>query len=276
MAKPFLKWVGGKRQLMPELLKHVPASWRSNPERVYREPFIGGGAFFFELASNPETRPALAVLADANLRLVRTYRAIRDDVESVIALLDEHAACHSKEFFYATRANEPDNGTNAAVAAWLIYLNRTCFNGIYRVNRQGGFNVPFGDFKNPTICDAENLRACSEALKGVALEACSFSASIDDAQPGTFVYCDPPYVPLKATSNFTSYTVDGFDDKDQMLLAEKALEARERGVHILLSNSAAPRVYELYNAFVRREVSARRAVNSVAAGRGAIKELLIY
>lgn len=273
-AKPFLKWAGGKRQLLPELLTNLPAAWVEQRERVYHEPFVGGGAFFFALVGGPHCPPAHAILSDNNARLVRTYKAVRDDVEAVIEKL---ASCpYDKDFFYKMRGRKIDDEADDAVAAWFIYMNRAGFNGLYRVNKQGGFNVPFGRYTNPLICDADNLRACSQALQGVRLVHRSFEESMMEAERGDFVYCDPPYVPLKATSNFTSYTADGFGDAHQVRLRDAALELRGRGVHVLLSNSSAPRVRELYKDFSVTEVSARRAVNSKADRRGALTELLIW
>lgn len=262
-AKPFIKWVGGKRQLMPELLRRIPGTYGR-----YFEPFVGGGALFFELA------PRAASLTDVNRRLIRTYRGVRDDVEGVISLLTGYP--HTSEFFYELRASAVDSGTDVEVAAWFIYLNRTCFNGLYRVNRKNGFNVPFGRYTNPTICDYEGLRACALALQGATLEVSDFEAAVADAQTGDLVYFDPPYVPLSVTSSFTSYTADGFGSADQKRLRELASALKQRGVHVLLSNSSAGLVRDLYaDGFQVDEVSASRRVNSKASGRGAVVELLI-
>lgn len=263
-AKPFIKWVGGKRQLLPELLQRVPGSYGR-----YFEPFVGGGALFFEM------QPRAAALTDVNARLIRTYRGVRNSVEEVIALLDTYP--HSEEFFYGLRSAPIDAATDVEVAAWFIYLNRTCFNGLYRVNRKNGFNVPYGRHANPTICDAETLLACSAALQGASLEAADFEQAVADAQPGDLVYFDPPYVPLTVTSSFTSYTADGFGSADQQRLRRVALELKHRGVHVLLSNSSAQMVRELYaEHFVVHEVDARRSVNSKGSGRGSVKELLMW
>lgn len=262
-CRPFLKWVGGKRQLLPRLVAHAPATFGR-----YYEPFVGGGALFFHL------RPARAVLADANERLVRTYRGVRDDVESVIALLQTYP--YERNFYYRMRAVPIDHASDVEVAAWFVYLNRAGFNGLYRVNRQNGFNVPFGRYDNPRICDADNLRACAVALRDAELVVADFDASTRAARRGDFAYFDPPYVPLSATSCFTSYAAEGFDADDQRRLRRTAAALKKRGVKVLLSNSSAPFVRELYaSGFACVEVDARRAVSCKGDGRGPVKELLL-
>jgi len=262
MTRPFLKWAGGKRQLLPELRARMPATFGR-----YFEPFVGGGALFFDVA------PKEATLADVNDRLIRTYRAVRDSVENVIGLLETYP--YEREFFDRMRALDVDSLGDVGVAAWFIYVNRAGFNGLYRVNRAGRFNVPFGRYTNPTICDAPTLRACSEALQGVELRVSDFAAL--GAVAGDFVYFDPPYVPLSATSSFTGYASGGFGLDDQRRLRGVARSLAERGVHVLLSNSSSPLVRDLYGGppFVIEEVNATRAINSKTEGRGAVKEVLI-
>ncbi len=261
--RPFLKWVGGKRQLLPSLLPHTPGRFGR-----YHEPFLGGGALFFHL------RPARAVLADTNARLIRTWRGVRDQVEEVIALLREYP--HDRAFFERLRADAVDERSDAEVAAWFIYLNRTGFNGLYRVNRSNRFNVPFGSYTNPTICDADLLRVTSAALADTALEVEDFGAVLTRAEPGDFVYFDPPYVPLTATSSFTAYTAGGFGMAEQARLRDTARALKERGVHVLLSNSSAPAVHELYaEGFRRMPVAAARAINCDSTKRGAVTELIL-
>jgi DNA adenine methylase len=268
--RPFVKWAGGKRQLLPELRRHVPKHHGPEQQGRYFEPFVGGGALFFEL------RPARAVLTDVNERLIRTYRGVRDDVEHVIALLRSYERDHEEAFFYRLRDMDIDADGDAQVAAWFIYLNKVGFNGLYRVNRQNRFNVPFGRHKNPTICDEATLRACSRALAGATIEVADFESAVASAAPGDLVYFDPPYVPLSVTSSFTSYTSSGFDSKAQLRLRDLALQLKQRGVHVMLSNSSAEFVRELYEeGFTISEVSATRLVNSKATGRGAITELII-
>jgi DNA adenine methylase len=262
-GRPFLKWAGGKRQLLPSLLQHVPAN-----APHYFEPFVGGGALFFELW------PKKAVLADANKRLIRAYRGVRKSVDKVVRLLRSYP--HDPAFFYDFRQASIDDGTDAEVAAWFIYLNKTGFNGLYRVNRENRFNVPFGRYTNPKICDESTLRACSAALADADLRDDDFEFVVEEAKGGDFVYFDPPYVPLSTTSSFTSYTSDGFGDVEQTRLRDTARRLKERGVRVLLSNSSAPFVRKLYaDGFEIIEVSATRLVNSKATARGAIVELLI-
>jgi DNA adenine methylase len=266
-CRPFLKWAGGKRQLLPALLRAAPRA-RDCPR--YFEPFLGGAALFFAL------RPRSAVLADTNERLIRTYRGIRDDVEGVIRILRTYRSRHGKDFFYRMRARDIDAESDAQVAAWFIYLNRVGYNGLYRVNRRDRFNVPFGRYENPTICDAPRLRAASRALEGVDLRVGDFCDGVRDAGPGDFVYFDPPYVPLTTTASFTSYTAAGFGHTDQVRLRDLALRLKAMGVHVLVSNSGTAEVRELYaDGFVVDVVRARRAVNSRASGRGAVQELVI-
>jgi DNA adenine methylase len=269
-ANPFLKWVGGKRQLVPELLKYVPSSFGR-----YYEPFLGGGALFFEL--HPRGAKYNAVLADTNARLIRTYSAVRSNVHEVIAHLRE--CKYEKEFFYAMRAKKIDSCSDVEVAAWLIYLNKTCFNGLYRVNRKGEFNVPFGKYDHPTICDAENLHRVSSVLGEtyIRIIEMDFERALELVPPskGDFIYFDPPYAPLSATSSFTGYTAGGFGVKEQTRLRDVARRLKDRGVHVLLSNSSAPLIRDLYKDFEIIEVDAKRSVNSKAEKRGNVKELIL-
>lgn len=262
-GRPFLKWAGGKRQLLSALLEHAP------PDAPrYFEPFLGGGALFFALA------PRRAVLADVNDRLIRTFRGVRDGVDEVVRLLRGYR--YDKEFFYRFREADIDSASDGEVAAWFIYLNKTAYNGLYRVNRENRFNVPFGRYANPTICDESTLRACSAALAGVDLLVEDFESAAARAARGDFVYFDPPYVPLSATSSFTSYTSRGFGEAEQKRLRDTAAKLKGRGVRVLLSNSASSMVRELYaRGFRLTEVPATRSVNSNGAARGAIAELLI-
>jgi DNA adenine methylase len=265
LAAPFLKWVGGKRQLLPEIRKHVPERFGR-----YFEPFVGGGAVFFDLYA--AGRISKAWLGDVNPRLMLTYAAVRDNVGALIELLLVHSRQHSEKHFYETRVDRPLPPIIGA--ARTIYLNKTCFNGLYRVNRKGEFNVPFGKYKNPNICDAENLRACSTALTRVSLNCVNFDAVA--ATFGDFVYFDPPYYPVNETSDFTGYTPGGFGAADQQRLAEHARGLKKLGVHVLLSNADLPPVRELYKGFEMRTVQAKRAINSKGGKRGSVGELLIW
>ena len=264
VPRPFVKWVGGKRQLLGELSRRIPKHFGT-----YHEPFVGGGALFFHL------HPQAAALYDRNERLIRAYRGVQRHLDEVIAQLSD--CRNDKEFFLYLRDLPIDDGSDAEVAAWLIYLNKTGYNGLYRVNKSNGYNVPFGRYKNPNICDERNLRACAEALKSVELHHADFNAVLHRAVEGDFVYFDPPYVPLSKTSNFTSYTRESFDLDDQERLRNTAQELKQRGVHVLLSNSATSEVRELYaDGFSCRQVMVARAVNSKSDGRGKIPELLIW
>lgn len=265
--KPFIKWVGGKRQLLPTLISH----YRGEPG--YHEPFLGGGAFFFCLMDRM-LRPKEAFLSDQNARLVRTYLGVRDDVDGVVRLLKTYP--YEATFFASMRKMDVDRADDTSCAAWFIYLNRTGFNGLYRVNKKNEFNVPFGRYTNPMVCDEENLRACSRVLQGVTIAHADFTRVNTSSRQGDFLYFDPPYVPLSATSDFTGYTQEGFADADQVRLRDLALQMRSEGRTVVLSNSSAPRVRELYRAFTCEEVDAKRNLNSKGDRRGAVKELVIY
>ena len=260
---PFVKWVGGKREILPALLPHVPKSFGT-----YFEPFVGGAAMFFRLT------PRRAVLGDSNDRLIRAYRGVKTDVDRVIALLSSYP--HTKKFYLELRTKEIDAGTDADVAAWLIYLNKTGYNGLYRVNSKNIFNVPYGDYRKPNICDEPTLRACSRALTGTTVRHADFETVTAGAVEGDLVYFDPPYVPRSISSYFTSYTASGFGPAEQERLRDVALRLKRRGVHVLLSNSATELIERLYSRhFELVPVLAKRRVNRDGRGRGAIKEYLI-
>lgn len=263
VAQPFTKWAGGKRVLLPEILPRLPKKIGT-----YYEPFVGGGAVFFALAA--EDRFRHAVLGDANDDLMETYFAIKNDLETLVSRLKAHAGKHSEEYFYKVRAQR-----GSYVAARFIYLNRTCFNGLYRVNRKGEFNVPFGKYANPTICDEANLRAVSEALQSVELETNDFEKTVQTAKKGDAVYFDCPYAPASETANFTAYTAGGFGPEAQERLRDVARKLIDRGVYVLLSNSDTPFVRKLYKGFKIEEVQAPRRVNSKGGKRGNVGELLI-
>ncbi len=262
-AAPFLKWVGGKTSLLPELLRHVPDRLRR-----YHEPFVGGGALFFAVA------PRRATLSDSNGELVHCYRQVRDDVYGVLDALVGHV--YQREHYQIIRALEPRQLTPAARAARFIYLNKTCFNGLWRVNRAGRFNVPIGRYKNPRFHDPETLLAAQRALRGIEILHAPFENALARAAPGDFVYLDPPYDPVSATSSFASYTPDGFTWDDQKRLARACIALNRRGVRFLLSNSATDRVRELYRGFEQRLVRAPRFINSKADSRGRVDELLVF
>lgn len=267
----FLKWAGSKQQLLPELYKSMSAF---KAQGHYYEPFVGSGALFFDMRATGWT--GAATLSDANERLVRTYAGVRDDVHRVIAGLRERA--YTRECFASERAFAVDAAEDWRVAVWFIYLNRTCFNGLYRVNKRGGFNVPFGRYTNPTICDAEGLHVASRALERTKILSEDFEAAVRGAKSGDLVYFDPPYVPVSATADFTSYTSGGFSDADHVRLRNCALELKKRGAHVILSNADCDAVRQMYKpayGFDLRRVDARRSINSKGSARGAVGELII-
>lgn len=297
--KPFLKWVGGKRQLLPAIRRFYPQSFGA-----YIEPFVGSGAVFFDLAGLQLLDGRRVVLSDVNPDVVGVFGAVRSHLPSVVRALEQLAAEHARlgaDCYYDVRDrrfNPLRASTVAAVrathretityppqlAAMLIYLNRTGFNGLFRLNSRGLFNVPAGRYANPRICDHATLGLASRVLTSTKVELRyeSFERVLDRASTGDFVYFDPPYVPLSATSSFTSYTEDGFNADDQRELRDVIVALARRGAHVLLSNSTAPMVHELYtSADVRRAgihlhlVLARRAINSCATARGQVFEYLI-
>lgn len=263
---PLVKWVGGKRQLMFELLKNMPESYNR-----YFEPFIGGGALFFEL------QPENGYISDMNAELINLYSVVRDNVYELIQDLNKHEI--TKDYFLKIRnldrTKKYNTLSNVEKAGRFIYLNRTCFNGMYRVNAQGQFNVPFGNYKNPRIVDADNLINCSKLLKNTEIKCADFSEVLNKVKKGDFVYFDPPYVPLSETSSFTSYTKDGFDIDMQFKLREVCDELDSMGVKFMLSNSDTKLVHELYSSYKINKVFASRAINANANGRGKITEVLV-
>lgn len=265
-ASPFLKWAGGKTRLIEQYLPYLPENWGT-----YYEPFIGGGAMYFHL------QPERAVISDINERLIGTYRSIRDDLPALMELLEGHANRHSRDYYYRCRErfNKSRQLGELERSALMIYLNKTCFNGLYRENSRGEFNVPMGSYRNPRIYRAENLAAVSEQLQDTRIEVAGFEHVLRSAKSGDLVYFDPPYVPLSATSNFTSYTGAGFDLQMQQRLAEVFTELAHRGCHVYLSNSDSPVVHELYAGWRIEKVDAARSINRSSKGRGPIKEVLV-
>jgi DNA adenine methylase len=268
MAKPIVKWAGGKSKLLGPLCERVPTT-----VRTYAEPFAGGAALFFALADDPSHSFERAVLADQNEDLIACYRAVRDDVEAVIAALSDYA--YDEEVFYRVRDQDPRPMTDAARGARLIFLNRTCFNGLWRVNRSGKFNVPFGRYTNPKILDADGLRAASAALAKAEVLAVDFAEVTRTLGPGDFAYFDPPYVPLSKSSSFTAYARDGFGPADQDRLAAELGRLKAVGVAAMLSNVDTPATRELYRDFSIHLATAPRSINSQASGRGHVGELIV-
>jgi DNA adenine methylase len=266
---PFVKWVGGKRQLLSEITPLLPKRVTS-----YCEPFLGGGALLFSL------QPSRAIVNDLNAELIIVYETIRDDVEALIAALKQHE--NTQEHFYATRDLDRDKESYRVMskvkkAARLIYLNKTCYNGLFRVNSAGEFNTPFGYYKNPNIVNEPVLRAVSKYLsvRNIALYSEDFAETIKRVTKGCFVYLDPPYDPVSDTASFTGYNKGGFDKDEQVRLKNCCDDLDARGIKFLLSNSATDFIKELYEGYRVDLVEAKRAVNSDATKRGATSEELI-
>jgi DNA adenine methylase len=297
-GRPLLKWAGGKRQLLRALETYYPASFDR-----YIEPFVGSGAVFFHLASTGALDGRAVFLSDINVDLIGTYSAVRDRTTEVIAALASLEREHRKrgdQCYYDVRdrrfnpqrarlladipAEAMAAGYPAALAAMFIFLNRTGFNGLFRLNRRGEFNVPAGRYTDPTICDAEHVRTVADTLRrtGAVLAYRAFDEAIGQAGAGDFLYCDPPYAPLSRTSNFASYTAGGFTMFDQWRLQKAVVQACQRGAHVVVSNSSAEEIHAAYGNRDARAaqlkihaVPARRAINSRASSRGAVNELII-
>ncbi len=288
-VKPFLKWAGGKGQLIKELKKYYP--FGDDVIYKYAEPMVGGGAVLFDILSKFDVKEVF--ISDTNKELMNTYRVIRDEVNYLLPILtemqnefiqlDEEAR---KEYYYDKREcfnRLKDNGDfGVDLAALMIFLNKTCFNGLYRVNKKGQFNVPMGSYKNPLICDEKNLKLVSEKLYEVEMACGDYKDSAEFIDKHTFIYFDPPYRPLTKTSGFTSYTEEVFDDKKQIELADFIKEMSKKGAKVLISNSDPKNVDnadnffdELYSEFNITRVEATRMINSNSKSRGRIKELLI-
>lgn len=267
-AAPFVKWVGGKGRLLSQLRPLLPPGVE---QMRHVEPFVGGGALFFS------RRPRRALLTDINPSLVAAYTAIRDDVETVIGGLRRLARCHSKESYYQVREryNQSRRVSTSTRAAMFIYLNKTCFNGLHRVNRNGAFNVPVGAYKNPRILNEDGLQAASAALQGADLRCASFDSLLENAKPGDFVYFDPPYEPVSRTASFTSYARDGFSQDDQTRLRDVYKALDRRGCKLMLSNSDVPFIRDLYRDFEVDTVAAPRAINCDATKRGKVSEVVV-
>lgn len=273
--RPFVKWAGGKKQLLAQYEPYFPRDF----ER-YIEAFVGGGAMFFHLQRQGRLRAKPVFLLDQLEELINCYRVIQTQVEDLIVSLRSHEPHKGDaDHFYEVRNwdRSPDYPQRGDVerAARFIFLNRTCYNGLYRVNRRGQFNVPFGRHRNPNICSANNLRAVQRALRGVTILADDFERCLEFADRGDFIYLDPPYHPLSDTAHFTSYTSDDFGIEDQRRLARLFGELDRRGCRVMLSNSNTGLVRELYRDYQQVEVEASRAISSKVNGRGAILELLI-
>ena len=264
---PFLKWAGGKRQLLPQMEKYFPKHYNQ-----YIEPFIGGGAVFFHLL------PENSIVSDNNPDLINCYKVIKNDVEGLIKSLKKHR--YEKNYYYEIRSLDRDFKKFAELsdvekASRSIYLNKTGYNGLYRVNSKGLFNVPFGRHKNPKICDETNLRNVSQVLKKVEIFLGSFEICLDFAEKDDFIYFDPPYFPLSDTALFTSYTKNSFDKSSQIKLFEVFMELNKRGCNLMLNNSYSEFILDLYKDFKIVILKAKRNINSNSQKRGLINEVLI-
>lgn len=266
IPKPVLKWAGGKRQLLPQISNLLPSKYNN-----YIEPFVGGGALFFYLM------PENATLIDNNPILINVYQVIQNSVSELIDSLKKHR--NEKEYYYNVRKLDRQSSfadlSEIEKASRTIFLNKTCYNGLYRVNSKGQFNVPFGRYKNPKYLDKRNLLAVHRLLQNVTLINDSFEKVLELAKTNDFIYFDPPYVPISDTANFTSYTKEDFSLKDQENLARVFKKLDERGCYVLLSNSYCDFILEQYQDYEIVPVKAKRAINSNAKKRGYIKEVLI-
>jgi DNA adenine methylase len=266
----FLKWAGGKLQLIEQFENLFPHNFRN-----YYEPFVGSGAVFFYVKS--KLKPNKVILSDTNEELINCFVVVRDNPYELVELLLNHRKRHSKEYFYAVRSTQPNRLDSVNKAARFIYLNKTCFNGLYRVNSKGQFNVPFGDYDNPSIFDKNTLFQASQLLQDVHLQVSTFEKVLDFAGKDDFVYFDPPYIPLSKTSSFTRYSKSDFTMKDQKQLSEVFETLDSRGCFVMLSNSDHALTRELYRHYKKNTVvvRAKRMINSVGSKRGAINELIV-
>jgi DNA adenine methylase len=272
LVKPFLKWAGGKRQLLPEIRRYLPQKFQG----TYYEPFVGGGAVLFDY------QPQKAVINDSNPELINCYEVIRDFLEDLIEKLREHQANHSEDYYYEMRGWDrqkgyPGSRSNIERAARIIFLNKTCYNGLFRVNSQGQFNVPFGRQKNPNLFDEAVLKAINKYLnkKQVSILNKDFENALETAKKGDFIYFDPPYDPVSSTASFTGYDINGFNRKEQCRLKEVVDDLHARGCNFLLSNAYTDFIEDLYCDYQQIKISATRAINSNGLKRGKVDEILV-
>lgn len=273
LAQPFLKWAGGKRQLLKVIKDFVPARYTQ-----YYEPFVGAGAVLFFL------QPKKGVINDTNTELINCYQVIKNNPEELLTLCQYHQEQNSQEYYYQLRGQDrQDNFESCSPverAARIIYLNKTCFNGLFRVNSSGQFNVPYGKYSNPVVADCAVIKAVSNYLNqaNVRILSGDFEKAVERARKRAFIYFDPPYHPMSDTSSFTGYSINGFGVKEQERLREVCDKLSDRGCQVLISNSATSFIKDLYNdsRYEIVEVKATRAINSVSSKRGKVNELLIY
>ncbi|MCD7919283.1 MAG: DNA adenine methylase [Clostridiales bacterium] len=270
LVTPIVKWVGGKRQLLSEIMPLIPSNFTT-----YVEPFLGGGAVLFKL------QPDSAIISDSNEELINVYKAVKDDPEGLILLLEEHEKNNSEPYFYNIRGldRNSDYSSFSSIqrAARIIYLNKTCYNGLYRVNSAGQFNSPYGRYKNPNIVNALGIRAMSKYFNSnsVAIRACDYKESLRNLDEDAFVYLDPPYMPISSSASFTGYTEGGFGYDRQVELKNECDKLRNSGIRFLLSNSDCEVIRNLYKDYTISTVHAKRSVNSNASKRGEVNEVLI-
>ncbi len=291
IAKPFIKWAGGKTQLLHETDKLIPSVFKQT-QFTYIEPFVGGGAVLFRMLQKYKNNIKNVIINDINTDLTNTYKTIKNDVEGLILILSEwEKEYHSlkdypdakKEYYYKKRKQFNERSSDKTTqAALLIFLNRTCFNGLYRVNKRNEFNVPIGNYKTPLICDEDNLKAVNRILQNVTILNGDFEETLNYASGNTLFYCDPPYRPLNKTSSFNSYNQNDFDDNEQIRLANFCKKINSAGYKWILSNSDPKQgnpednfFENLYGEFQIKRVFARRNINSNPEKRGELTELLI-
>lgn len=268
LVRPFLKWAGGKRQLLPELFEHMPNKYNS-----YYEPFIGGGALLFAL------QPKKAVISDSNQELISCYTVIRDSLDELIEDLRGHR--NEEKYFYQIREWDRQDTfkskTLVQKASRIIFLNKTCYNGLFRVNSQGQFNAPFGRYKNPNILDEAVLKAVSSYLNAAEVEILNqdFSKTVTNSKKNDFIYFDPPYDPVSNTASFTGYDINGFNKGEQKRLKETFDSLSKKGCKVMLSNAYTDFIRDLYKDYRCIQVKATRAINSKASRRGKIDEILV-
>lgn len=277
-AKPFVKWVGGKGKLVPELEKYFPKKFNR-----YFEPFVGGGALFYEVIQ--KNNIVFSSINDINKKLIVTYKQIQQDPKKIISLLknieNEYKKLsleEQKEYFYTIRKKyNKESLDNITIAVYLIFLNKTCFNGMYRENSKGEYNIPFGDQKNPTICDEKNILAVSKCLKNTEINNLSFEEAVEKCKKGDYIYFDPPYYPINATSSFTSYSKNSFGPREQEKLRNVFIKLARKGCFVMLSNSNTDFIKEIYKEYKDyfKYIYATRSINSNGNKRGKILEIVI-
>ena len=270
LVSPILKWVGGKRQLLDSIEPLIPKC------STYYEPFIGGGAVLFS------TQPKKAVINDSNEELINVYQVIKNNPESLIEKLKEHKLNNCEDYFYDIRALDRDKEkferlTNVERAARIIYLNKTCYNGLFRVNSSGEFNSPWGRYKNPNITSETTINALNIYLNkaNIKILCCDYTEALKGIRKGAFVYFDPPYMPISSSASFTGYTAGGFGEQEQIALKEQCDMLTKKGIKFLLSNSSCPFIEQLYQDYIIEHVSAKRAINANPDKRGGIAEVLV-